>query len=262
MDATGGQYEGFNYFGFGALVLMAIAVPLGFRQSGRQVAANWQFCAALFLLAAFAVSHRVYLGGWKLLDLDGSDVVNVLAGVFRSSGRMFWPVFYTAMLFGLVVVLRRVGSGWKSLLVLGCCGLQLVDTEPLRNRLALLARRDVPRLLDEAEWQARMRAAVAVQVVPHVLCSPVVLDATIANMELQYAAMAAERPIDSVYNPRLWVDCAAETARAQAGPWRSDTLYVFLAGAPYSVPQGWLPNALHCEPFSHGSWCLGAKATD
>ncbi len=200
----------------------------------------------------------MFLGEIKLLDLDVSERLDAAAGMFRSSGRMFWPALYATMLLSLVLVLRRLPAVAKTGFVLGCCLLQLADTEPLRDRLALLTRRAVPHLLDQASWQTRMQRAAGVLVDPPALCSGSLAFA-IANMELQSFAMAAERPINSVYNPRLRVDCAAEATSARTGPWRSDTLYVFLAGGPTGVAVGWTPPSLSCQPFSLGIWCLGPK---
>jgi hypothetical protein len=258
VDATGGQYEGFNYFGFGALLLIAAAVLLNFRRLRLHMKAHRHLCLVLGGLTVFAVSHRVFLGDIKLLDLDVSSRLDAAAGMFRSSGRMFWPALYAAMLLGLVLVLRRLPAGARSGFVLACCLLQLADTGRLRDRLGVLTRRDVPHLLDPAGWQARMRRAAGVVVDPPALCSGS-LQFGIANMELQGFAMAAERPINSVYNPRLRIDCAAAAASARNGPWRNDILYVFFAGGPTGVAVGWTPPALSCEPFSLGLWCLGPQ---
>jgi len=257
IDATGYQYEGFNYFGFGAILLIVVAVLLNIRQLRGHIRAHWLLCAVLVCLGVFAVSHRVFLGSRKLIDLDISWRLDVLVGPFRSSGRMFWPVLYVVMLTGLVLALRRLAPGWKTAVVVGCCILQLVDTEPLRHRLTAFTQLDVPRLLNQSEWQTRMLRAAAVWVDPPLLCAPVKLHAV--NIELQLAAMAADRPINSVYNPRLRVDCAAESARARTGPWRDDMLYVFLTGEPKGVPVGWMPEGRACEPFKEGVWCLGPK---
>jgi hypothetical protein len=142
--------------------------------------------------------------------------------------------------------------------VVACCALQLIDTEPLRDRLSVLTRRDVPRLLEQDEWQTRMVHAAAVRIDPPMLCAGPG-EPAVANFELQFAALAADRPVNSVYNPRLRIDCAADAASARTGPWRNDTLYVFLTGEPAGAPPGWSPAGLTCAPFKLGVWCLGLK---
>jgi hypothetical protein len=258
IDATGGQYEGFSYFGMGSILLIFAAVVLNRGHFRQMIVAHRQLFGVLICLTAFAVSHRVFLGSTKLLDLDFSWQFNALIGVFRSSGRMFWPMLYAVMLGSLVIVLRRLPPGPKAAFVVACCVLQLADTEPLRSRMTTLSRLDVPTLLDRAEWQERMMRSAAVRVDPPIMCfGP--REFGIANMELQLAAMATERPINSVYNPRLKIDCTADAASARTGPWRDDTLYVFLAGEPRGVPVGWMPTGLACQPFKLGIWCLGPK---
>ena len=78
-------------------------------------------------------------------------------GTFRSSGRVFWLVYYAALLASLVIVLRRMKFGSALALVAVCCLLQLVDTEPLRARLTTLTRHETPLQLDMAAWQDRVQ---------------------------------------------------------------------------------------------------------
>ena len=170
---------------------------------------------------------------------------------------MFWIVYYAALLFGLAIVLRRLSPGPAAALVAACCLLQLVDTNPLRARLTTLTRAETPTLLDAAAWEARARGAARVHVDPSYVCSgePQYLP----NLELELAAVRAGRPVNSVYNPRLSEDCAGEAAAARNGPWRDDTLYVFLAGPPQGVAPGWMPSGLACRRFAQGVWCLGRE---
>ena len=156
VDATGGQYEGFNYFGFGALVLILIAAIKNRSALGRKIIEHRYLCLALLGLFLFALSDHVYLGGNKLLDVPHTWRIDHYLGVFRSSGRMFWPVFYAIMLFGLVGVLSRLTPRSAVLIVAGCCVLQLVDTNPLRKRITRLTETPIPERIDRAEWEDRV----------------------------------------------------------------------------------------------------------
>jgi hypothetical protein len=69
IDGTGGQYEGFNYLGFGVLLLLATG--LWFRRS-EILNALWRYWALGFLLLGFtllAISHRVFVGKWWVLHI-------------------------------------------------------------------------------------------------------------------------------------------------------------------------------------------------
>jgi hypothetical protein len=266
-----GQYEGFNYLGAGVLVLLAAAIL----RFGQSVPAALRGHAALLVvliyLALYAISDAVFVGSHQLLYLRLPEPLAKLAGIFRSSGRMFWPCGYALALFGLAFVLRRLKPGWKSAIVLGCCTLQLVDTNPLRARLTMLTERSVPTLLDRREWEARIALAKRVHVTPSFYCTtdmtPIEAgaagsDAYIVHLELQRAAMTVGRPIDSVNNPRLVVDCPAQMAAEQLGPWDDDTLDVFLTDVTVGLPKTWRPPGLACESFDRGFWCLGPALKD
>ena len=258
VDATGGQYQGYNYLGFGAILISVVAIVANFVELRAKLVEHRELFAALICLLLFAVSHRVFVGNVKLLDLDYSWRLDQVLGVFRSSGRMFWPIFYALVLFGLVNVLRYLRPASGVAFVVACCLLQLADTNPLRVRLATLTRNDTPHLLNQSEWQGRMAQAMQVQIDPSYQCKGIV--SGIAQMELQLAAAMAKRPINSVHNARLKEDaqdCNAAAIAARSGPWRDDTLYVFLTGGPNGAPAGWTPPRKSCHAFSLGEWCLG-----
>jgi hypothetical protein len=261
-----GQYEGFNYLGAGVLVLLAVALVAFGRSLPAALRRHTPLLVILIYLALYAISDAVFVGSHQLFYLRLPEPLAKLAGVFRSSGRMFWPCGYALALFGLAFVLRRLKPGWKSAVVLGCCALQLIDTNPLRARLTTLTERSVPTVLDRREWETRIARAKRVHVAPSFYCTtdmtPIQAgaagsDSYIVHLELQRAAMTVGRPIDSVNNPRLVVDCPAQIAADQLGPWDDDTLDVFLTDVPAGFPKAWRPPGLACEPFDHGFWCLG-----
>jgi hypothetical protein len=259
VDATKGQYEGFNYFGFGALVLIAIGVSKNWSTFGTKIIEHRYLIAVFLGLTLFSLSDHVYLGSVKLLDIPHSWRLNHYLGVFRSSGRMFWPVFYAIMLFSLVGVLRGFSPRSGAFIVVGCCLLQLVDTNPLRERITRLTKTAFPERIDRAAWEARMTRAAEVQLDPSYQClygsAP-----SLPHLELQLVAATIGRPINSVYFARSQVppeNCAAASAKARGGPWRDDTLYVFLTGGSRGVPADWKPLRQSCETFALGLWCLG-----
>jgi len=268
-----GQYEGFNYLGSGVLALLVVSVALFGRSIPGALRRHLPLLVVLIYLALFAVSDAVFAGTHLLLYLPLPHPLAFVAGIFRSSGRMFWPCGYALALLGLAFVLNRLKKpGWKSAVVLGCCVLQLIDTNPLRARLTQLTQRAVPTLIDQVAWEGRMARAERVNVFPSFNCSSAIAsihgwigdgsDSYIINLELQRAAMTARRPIDSVNNPRQREDCAAEAAAARQGPWDEHTLHVFLTGGQTDIPPGWRPPGLACAPFDRGFWCLGPSGKD
>src|SRR5262249_9739150 len=149
----------------------------------------------------FAITTHIYAGQVTVMSIGLGPIARFL-GTFRSSGRMFWPVAYVAILLSLAVVLRGLPPRWRTLFVALCCGLQILDSEPLRARMLALSSHDAPALLDREEWIARIDKASFLYIFPSFGCDP--HPSRGPNVELQIAAMLANRPVNSVYNPRLY----------------------------------------------------------
>lgn len=124
-----GEYEGFNYLGLAVWGLLIACVP---RLLGRDPPRpNWRRHAPLAVLSVgltlFAISNHVFLGAHEIVSLDLGYTLDRKLGIFRSSGRMFWPVGYLVLTTALVLLWRSVGRRaavrWMTALV----AVQLVD---------------------------------------------------------------------------------------------------------------------------------------
>ncbi len=126
LDATGGQYEGFNYLGVGVLVVVALA----WHRPPR-----WMFSLLVVLagLTLLALSSRIYAGPVLLLDLGLKPWEDVF-GAVRASGRLFWPVGYVALVVAVAVLAARLPPMGFAALGILAVGLQWQDTGPLRTR--------------------------------------------------------------------------------------------------------------------------------
>ena len=120
LDATGGQYEGFNWLGAGTILLLTAAVVT---TRPRRDALT----LVLVGLTLMSLSSVVYAGQTKLIDL-GTKPWEDIFGSFRSSGRAFWPVGY-ALLIGAVVAVGRLR--WGIPILLAAAALQVMDLVPL-----------------------------------------------------------------------------------------------------------------------------------
>lgn len=136
-----GQYDGFNYLGFGMLallgVLCAAAVVLAVRsKAGRAALAgllrrNLVLILGMAFMTLFAITNVVCFDDVELLNIPLPEGLVKLCGIFRASGRMFYPVYYvlmTACIVGLARLLRRVGKAalYPAMLVL-VAAVQLFD---------------------------------------------------------------------------------------------------------------------------------------
>lgn len=125
-----GDYEGFGYLGSGMLVLGLLAGYQALRRprfptDRRTVVPLLVLASGLFL---YAVSNRIALGGWEILAYDLPPFLQPLVGAFRSSGRMFWPVYYLLYLGIFYVLWNRLERRTATLLSAGLLVFQLVDS--------------------------------------------------------------------------------------------------------------------------------------
>jgi hypothetical protein len=258
IDATGGQYEGFNYLGAGGLVLIVYSLA---RYGGGILArarAHPGFTAVTIGCVVFALSNRVYLFQNLVLDYPLPGRVSYVLGTFRSSGRFFWPVFYTILLGSAAVALRNGRPTAKIGILVLACALQLVDTEPLRARVAELTRSQTPMVIKRDAWIKRLDRADAMIVQPSAHC--IKMDRNLdVNLTLSFLASLRNRPTNTFYRSRGHIDCDAEAATFRKGPWHDDILYVLLADAGENLPPGFIPPGLDCVQFRFGTWCLGAN---
>jgi hypothetical protein len=131
MDATGGQYEGYQYLGVGVLLLCLTAViSIGYSGLKRVCARHsglLMVCAGIIL---FSLSNDVYCG--KSLVFHFQRVPQIFTW-FRASGRFFWPVTYLLLIGSIAIVTRRLPAKVSAIILLIAAGLQFADATALRN---------------------------------------------------------------------------------------------------------------------------------
>ena len=119
------QYEGFNYFGLGMLALCLVGIILGGKRL-KKFAFALLPCAALVLLAA---SNEGWFDLTQLWNIELPEALSSLLSVFRSSGRLVWPIYYLC-LFASLRLIRGEGERRRTaeIVIVGLClMLQVVD---------------------------------------------------------------------------------------------------------------------------------------
>jgi hypothetical protein len=134
IDATGGQYEGYNYLGAGVILLLLVGAGALYLSPVRTV--GWRILAGhgvvLAALTAIAVTHKVYLGHWPVIVLH-SLPLETLMGPMRSSGRAFWPVGYMLALAPIALLEQRLPRAWLAGVLGLAVVLQWIDAAPVRE---------------------------------------------------------------------------------------------------------------------------------
>ena len=134
--AIRGQWEGSAYLGLGVMLLLVIAV-VGLMLSLKTVHINKWSCLLGILaslgLTVFAVSNRVAWGETILAEFNIPVIWQKLGGIFRSGGRLIWPVMYLLIILALAgtILLRRYWKWMPAVILAVCALLQITDLSPM-----------------------------------------------------------------------------------------------------------------------------------
>jgi hypothetical protein len=255
IDATGGQYEGFNYLGAGVLLLVGVALWLDRRNLALRAKKYWGLLAALFVLTALATTHRVYVGS---LGITLFDRVPLVLEDIRSSGRLFWPVGYTVMAASIAVVAvrsrRSIGVG----LLLGALVLQVGDTAWLRYWARNWATQGYAGslVIPATPWVDLIRQHHELKIFPTSACAA---ESKAWNpiADLVFYASESLTPVNTAANDRSkTVDCRIETKAARYLAVGEKTLVVMLdARYVEEFASGHPEYRSLCRSFDRGSAC-------
>ena len=142
-NQVNGNYDAFAYLGLGVLAALPVVLVLARKRLTALLRRHWALCAVCAVLTVFAVSNVITANGVTLATLPLPSSLIKLFSVFRSGGRLFWPVYYLLMLavFAGPTHLPR-GTVWVALLA----AVQLWDVSP-----ALIQRHDAMQSTQVAE---------------------------------------------------------------------------------------------------------------
>lgn len=141
-NQVGGNYDAFAYLGLGVLAALAVLSAAAMLRGPRRTVktgvnlakSHWLLCLVCIVLTTFAVSHVITANGATLAVLPLPDPFIKLFSVFRSGGRLFWPVYYLLMLTAFVGLCRLGASVRRPMaqtaLVGALAAVQLLDLAP------------------------------------------------------------------------------------------------------------------------------------
>lgn len=111
-----GQGEGIGYIGLGGMLALVAALTIYIRRRPTLPPTFRIIVWACVLMAVFAFSAVVTIGGWRLMTLRTFyDQFSSITGPFRSSGRFIWALHYLVLLFGIWGATRISRSGRQAL---------------------------------------------------------------------------------------------------------------------------------------------------
>lgn len=133
-----GNYDGFNYLGLGILLGIIVLVIACFVQKSamsmlRSLKNHWGLVLICICLSLFAISNTITANGAVLAKIPLPQAFVNLATTLRSSGRLFWPIYYLIYLVCIIGVIRVLQRA-KKLVVIATLSIltliQIVDISP------------------------------------------------------------------------------------------------------------------------------------
>ena len=109
-NQVNGNYDAFAYLGLGVLIALPVVLILSRRRIFAHLQRHWALCSVCLLLTVFAVSNVVTANGVTLVTIPLPGQLVQLCSIFRSGGRLFWPV-YDLLLLGALVGIARLPKG-------------------------------------------------------------------------------------------------------------------------------------------------------
>jgi hypothetical protein len=260
-DATGGQYEGYDYLGLGLLLLLPAALAWKWRKLGLLAQRYPALLLILTLFAVYALSTKVYAGSNLLFSYSLPATFDSLTGTFRVSGRFIWIVGYVILFACLFALLEQ--RSWRSVLLLAfALPLQWIDVQPLRQSIMLAA--SEPSRNNFAQWEKLIAQVDKIHVYPAFGCGGHAADTYLVFQEL---AAHYDKLIDTGYIARPNVDCASN-ARAFDSGFMERHLYVMPANhlneRPLGIPAGFAANLQlgQCVKWQASILCQSAMAQE
>jgi hypothetical protein len=240
--AGGGPYEGESYLGVGALGFLAAAAYVHRREIVPLLRRHAALLAIIAVCAAFAVSSRIFVATWHVVDLPMLPWMARAAATMRASGRFIWPLVYVLSLIpALLLMTRMPRRAWLVALYVAAMA-QTLETWPVRQTARLYSRSVEPDVIGRDRFASWLHGHTRVWQYPSWFCGGLGRDASVRHTavrretQIQFLAARAGIPMNSVYMARRIKDCDREAAEAQALRMDDDTLYVFGPEAVARVP--------------------------
>lgn len=222
------DYDGFNFLGLGAILLVAAVLPRIWRaRSATLPRRHWPLLAVLIVLACVALSNKLAVGSAEPVIIPLPEFVLDALSVFQSSGRFFWPVYYALLCWILWLVVSSFRHETALALLSAALLIQIVDTSrawlPKREAMAVTGDK-WPSSLNAPFWEAAAAKYRNVRWIPP-------NNMTRHWQELAYYAARHRMGTDAVYLARVSsASLAASRHRTvealRTGDFEPDSLYV------------------------------------
>jgi len=261
-DATGGQYEGDTYLGLGTILVLVVCLLARPKQVVAALRRHWIFCLVLLAFAAYAASHRVFVGSRLLAEVPLPERILGLTSFFRASGRFIWIAAYALGLLSLAGLLKWTPRVVAVPVILLAVLVQLREATFTMESLRSVLAHPALKLVEMAQVRHWMQQNERLFQFPSWFCGGLVPnrewgspDAT-RELHLQLLAARVGLPTNSVYTSRQLKDCAAEARWADQPVLEDGVLYLLNKTTATSIPGlAGLATSTNCLDAGWGLVC-------
>ena len=250
-NQVNGNYDAFAYLGLGVLLALPIVLIRGRKMIRQHFRVHWALGVVCLLLTVFAVSNVVTANGVTVCTIPLPGKIIQLCSVFRSGGRLFWPVYDLLVLCAFVGIARLPRAVPAAFLL---AMIQIWDVSPglyqrHQDMNQATQTQEFPSQLQSDFWEtipgryAHMESVEGLQD-----------DALHLALLAADSGMTTNDPFAARYDAQ-----ALETSRQtvleelSAGTLRQDTLYLF-------ETEGAFLQAV--EPVKGQAWCGRVESAD
>jgi hypothetical protein len=255
VDATGGQYEGYNYLGLGLIALIALSFSRWARVDAAWKRPGYFLVLALVALALYSLSTEVYLGPVHLLHVRVPSALDSLFETFRSSGRFFWPVAYALVLYA-VIRFVHLPMATRICLAVAVILVQCVDLQPSFAEFKQALKREANEPADIAQWNAALAGVTTIHAFPKFKCNGALIREI---LPLQMVAARGGYNLTTGFISRYGADCEAIAPEIAASDPRTSA-YVFTR-AQFTDEQiaSYVPAGTHCRQLDIWMVCRNVQ---
>jgi len=199
IGATNGQYVGYSYVGFGAVLLVTLALIRNWRVLLTTLRKYWIMTTAMAVLTLWAVSNRIYLGPYLIATYPVPNfLLHTVLAWFRAEGRFFWPVAWMIVAMGIAGSIAKLKPAAAIAVVAVALMIQWVDLSLWRTKIATAIQTAGISAIGPGEVVDRLSKSIGesgyVTVVPSIFCSSAAVDyGAIQNVVAEDVQLSAAR---------------------------------------------------------------------
>lgn len=133
--ATKGQYEGFNYQGFGLLLMILLSLYFAlFKRNLFVLTRDLPLVIISLIFLLLALSNKVTLAEHIIFHIKIPDFFSKYLNILQASGRFFWPVTYILIVAATAILVKYNRIKRATIYILIALVIQFIELWPLYQK--------------------------------------------------------------------------------------------------------------------------------